>query len=228
VADPVIKYIIMKIHKEGHKVIPWALIILAVIDIIALSLLSINWIFYSVIALSVISAIIIIFFFRVPDRQIKKNRLHILAPADGEIVEILNEYEKDYFKEERIQISIFMSIFDIHQNRAPVDGEIVYQKYKRGAYYPAFVKKSSEKNERCTTVFKMENGTEIMTTQIAGTVAQRILTYKQTGEFAEQGEEFGFIRFGSRVDIFLPPSFTVNVKLHQKSVGGVTVIATQK
>jgi len=218
----------MKIHEEGHKVIPWALIILAVIDIMAFFLLSINWIFYSVLALSVISGIVIVFFFRVPDREIKKNKLHILAPADGEIVEILTVFEKDYFKEERTQVSIFMSIFDIHQNRVPVDGEIVYQKYKKGAYYPAFVKKSSEKNERCSTVFKMENGTEIMTRQIAGTVAQRILTYKKPGELAEQGEEFGFIRFGSRVDIFLPPTFTVNVKLHQKSVGGVTVIATQK
>lgn len=217
----------IKIHKEGHKIIPWALGILAIIDIIIFILSGKYLIFYFVLGASFISAVVIIFFFRVPDREIKKNKLHILAPADGEIVEILKVFEKEYFNEERIQVSIFMSIFDIHQNISPVDGEIVYQKHRKGAYYPAFVKKSSEKNERCSTVFKMKNGTEIMARQIAGTVAQRILTYKKPGEIVEQGEEFGFIRFGSRVDIFLPEYFNIRVKLHQKSVSGVTIIATQ-
>jgi phosphatidylserine decarboxylase len=122
-----------------------------------------------------------------------------------------------------------MSVFNVHQNRAPVAGEVVYQHHKRGAYYPAFVKKSSELNERCSTVFKMKNGTEIMSRQIAGTVAQRIITYKKARSFTtEQGEEYGFIRFGSRVDIFLPADSVIHVHLQQKSLGGKTVIASFK
>ncbi|MDD4109350.1 MAG: phosphatidylserine decarboxylase family protein [Prolixibacteraceae bacterium] len=218
----------MQIHKEGLKIIPVAFFFLAVIDAIIYFTLKDYLIFYFLMAGSLFLAGLIIFFFREPVRQINKNSNHIIAAADGEIVEILNVIEKEYFKDQRIQISIFMSVFNVHQNRAPAGGDIVYQHHKRGAYYPAFVKKSSEKNEHCSTVIRMSDGTEIMVRQIAGTVAQRIVTYKKKGDFVLQGEEYGFIRFGSRVDLFLPLNAEVNVKKYQKSVGGKTVIAFLK
>ena len=161
-------------------------------------------------------------------KKLEKNEKHVIAPADGEIVEIIKVFEKEYYNAERLQVSIFMSVFNVHQNRSPVSGDIVYQYHKNGVYYPAFVKKSSEKNERCSTVFKTKNGIEIMSRQIAGIMARRIVTYKKPGEKIEQGDEYGFIRFGSRVDIFLPLDAEIKVQLRQKSVGGETLIATLK
>jgi phosphatidylserine decarboxylase len=175
---------------------------------------------------SLFLAVLTVFFFRVPERKIITNGELIIAPADGEIVEIIQVHEPEFFKDERIQVSIFMSIFNVHINVAPVTGKIIYQKHKPGAYYPAFVKKSSEKNERCSTAFKLADGTVIMARQIAGTVAQRIVTYKKEGDNVDQGMEYGFIRFGSRVDLFLPLDAKIKVGLHEKSVGGQTVIAS--
>jgi len=218
----------MKIHREGYRIIPVSFFFLAVIDAIIYIALRDYLIFYFLIAGSLLLAGLIIFFFREPDRKTDVNDQHIIASADGEIVEILNVFEKEYFKDQRIQISIFMSVFNVHQNRAPVSGEIIYQHHKRGAYYPAFVKKSSEKNERCSSVIRMTDGNEIMVRQIAGTVAQRIVTYKKKGDSVKQGDEYGFIKFGSRVDLFLPATSEVNIELHQKTVGGQTVIAMLK
>ncbi|SHF73073.1 phosphatidylserine decarboxylase [Mariniphaga anaerophila] len=215
----------MQIHNEGKKIIPVAFFVLAVIDAIIYFTLRDYLIFYVLMAASLSLAVLVVFFFRVPQREIVRNKKHVLAAADGEIVEIIKVYEKEYFKDERLQVSIFMSVFNVHQNRAPIGGEVVYQHHKRGAYYPAFVKKSSELNERCSTVFKMDDGTEVLSRQIAGTVAQRIVTYKKPGHKIEQGDEYGFIRFGSRVDLFLPLDSEVQVKLHQKTVGGQTVVA---
>ena len=216
----------MTIHKEGIKIIPVAFIILAALDFIIWLLLRDYFIFNILIAASIILAGLIVYFFRVPSRMIEINENHILAPADGEIVVIEPVFEKEYFQEERIQVSIFMSPLNVHQNRAPVAGEVVYVHHKPGKFYPAFIPKSSEENERCTTVFRMKNGTEIMARQIAGTVARRIANYTKQGDKLEQGQEYGFIRFGSRVDLFLPIDAKINVELYQKSVGGKTIIAT--
>ena len=218
----------MQIHKEGKKIIPVAFFFLAVVDAVIYLTLKDHFIFYVLMFLSLALAALIVFFFREPDRPVEKNDRHVLAPADGEIVEIIKVTENEYFHDKRLQISIFMSVFNIHQNRSPVAGEVIYQHHKRGAYYPAFVKKSSLKNERCSTVFHMKNGTEVLSRQIAGTVAQRIVTYKKPGDQVDQGQEYGFIRFGSRVDLFLPVDAEVQVSLHQKSRGGKTVIATRK
>jgi len=218
----------MQIHKEGRKIIPYAFLIISIVDILIYLTLKEYIIYYVLMAGSLVLAGMIVFFFREPEREIEKNEKHILAPADGEIVEIMKVQENEFFKDERIQVSVFMSVFNVHQNRAPVTGQIVYQHHKRGAYYPAFVKKSSDKNERCSTVFELPDGTGIMARQIAGTVARRIVTYKKTGDKTAQGQEYGFIRFGSRVDLFLPTDAIVNVKLHDKSTGGQTVIATLK
>jgi phosphatidylserine decarboxylase len=218
----------MKIHKEGKKVIPVAFFIIAVIDVIIYIFLKEYLIFYFLMAASLILAALIVYFFREPFMEVEINETNILAPADGLIVEISEVYEKEYFNDKRLQVSIFMSPLNVHQNRAPVAGEIVYSQHKRGAYYPAFVKKSSEKNERWTTVFKMQNGVEIMSRQIAGTVAQRIKNYMKSGDKVDQGQEYGFIRFGSRVDLLLPPGTQVLAKLNTKTVGGKTIVATFK
>lgn len=216
----------MKIHKEGFKVIPVALLILAALDLLIWFFLKEFLISYLLIGASVVLAGLVVYFFRVPKRTTEKNNIHVIAPADGKIVEIKEVFEKEYFKDNRIQVSIFMSPLNVHQNKAPVSGDILYVKHHRGAFYPAFVEKSSELNERCSTVFKTENGTEILSRQIAGTVARRICFYVKPGDKIEQGEEYGFIRFGSRVDVFLPLTAKVTVKMDVKTVGGETVIAT--
>jgi phosphatidylserine decarboxylase len=215
----------MKIHSEGRKIIPVAYVIIVLADLTVWYFLKGNPLSYIFIGLSVVLAGLVVWFFRVPNRVVITDPNHILAPSDGEIVEILETEVKEYFNGKRLQVSIFMSPLNVHQNKAPVSGDIVYQHHKRGVFYPAFVKKSSEKNERCSTVFRMANGVEVMSRQIAGTVARRITTSKKEGDFAEQGQEYGFIRFGSRVDLFLPADVEVCVHLHQKSVGGTTVIA---
>ena len=215
----------MKIHKEGLKIIPVAIIIIAIADIIIWWLLKPFMIGSLLIAASIVLAGLVIYFFRIPERNIETNNSFVLSPADGKIVEIMEVFEKEYFNDKRIQVSIFMSPLNVHQNRAPVGGEITYLKHHRGAYYPAYVDKSSELNERCTMVFKTENGTEVMARQIAGTVARRICTYKKPGEKIEQGNEYGFIRFGSRVDFFFPKNARIKVKMDEVVKGGITVIA---
>jgi phosphatidylserine decarboxylase len=215
----------MKIHKEGIKIIPIAFFAIAVLDMIIYIFLQNFLIFYFLMAASLVLAGLVVYFFRVPKRNVVKNEKHVLAPADGKIVEILEVEENEYFKDKRIQISIFMSPLNVHQNKAPVTGEISYIKHHRGAFYPAFVEKSSHLNERCSTVFRTKNGTEILARQIAGTVARRICNYKKPGDKIEQGAEYGFIRFGSRVDVFLPLSAKVTVQLGDNPVGGKTVIA---
>jgi|OpeIllAssembly_1097287.scaffolds.fasta_scaffold475613_1 phosphatidylserine decarboxylase len=216
----------MKIHKEGKKIIPIAFFTIAVLDVIIYIFLQNFLIFYFLMAASLVLAGLVVYFFRVPNRKIDKNENNVLAPADGKIVEVKEVFENEYFKDKRIQVSIFMSPLNVHQNRAPISGEITFIKHHRGAFYPAFVEKSSHLNERCTTVFKSKNGTEVLARQIAGSVARRICNYKKPGDSIEQGAEYGFIRFGSRVDIFLPPDAKVTVKYGDIPVGGKTVIAT--
>jgi phosphatidylserine decarboxylase len=216
----------MKIHKEGIKIIPIAFFAIAVLDVIIYIFLQDYLVFYFLMAVSLVLAALVVYFFRVPKRLIMQDEKHVLAPADGKIVEIKEVFEEEYFKDKRIQISIFMSPLNVHQNRAPIGGEITFIKHHRGAYYPAFVEKSSHLNERCSTVFKTKSGTEILSRQIAGTVARRICTYKKPGDFVEQGAEYGFIRFGSRVDVFLPLDAKVAVELGVNPVGGLTILAT--
>lgn len=215
----------MKIHKEGIKIIPIAFFTIAVVDVIIYIFLQDYLIYYLLMAASVVLAALVVYFFRIPKRVITKNEKHVLAPADGKVVEVKEVIEEEYFKDKRLQISIFMSPLNVHQNRSPIDGEITFIKHHRGAYYPAFVEKSSHLNERCTTVFKTKNGVEVLARQIAGTMARRICNYKKPGDKVEQGAEYGFIRFGSRVDVFLPPDAKVLVEYGLNTVGGKTVLA---
>lgn len=216
----------MTIHKEGKLIIPIAFFFLGVLDAIIYFVLRDFLIFYFLMAASLVLASLIVYFFRVPERKIPQNENHVLSPCDGKVVVIKEVFEKEYFKDNRIQVSIFMSPLNVHQNRAPLGGEIVYLKHFKGAFYPAFVEKSSELNERCSVVFKNKKEIEVLSRQIAGTVARRICTYKIPGDKIEQGAEYGFIRFGSRVDLFLPLSAKINVELNEKPIAGQTIIAT--
>ncbi|PIF06047.1 MAG: phosphatidylserine decarboxylase family protein [Draconibacterium sp.] len=216
----------MRIHKEGLKIIPVAIVILIVLNFLFFQLIGSHWLTYVLLAASVVIAVLVVYFFRVPHRTINQNINNVLAPADGKVVEIKEVKENEYFNDQRIQVSIFMSPLNVHQNRAPVGGIISYLNHKKGHKYPAFVEKSSELNERCSTVFKADDGTEIMSRQIAGTVARRICTYVKPGDKVQQGAEYGFIRFGSRVDVFIPLNASVLLKIGDRPVAGKTVLAT--
>jgi phosphatidylserine decarboxylase len=168
----------------------------------------------------------VIWFFREPAIEVNQNTSEVLSVSDGEVVAIEPCFEREYFNEERVQVSVFMSVFNVHINRFPVSGEIIYTHHRNGRFLPAFIAKSSEENERCTTVIKTSGGQEVLVRQIAGLLARRVVTYSKPGDKAVQGSQLGFIRFGSRVDIFLPKSAKIKVKLHHKVFGGKSVIAT--
>jgi phosphatidylserine decarboxylase len=178
-----------------------------------------------VIVLSVLLAIIVLQFFRVPERTTLKNPKHIIAPADGKVVVIEEVVETEYFKEPRRQVSIFMSPINVHINFNPIAGIVSYFKYHPGKFLVAWHPKSSTDNERTTVVVKHDNGTEILFRQIAGALARRICWYVDKGTVVEQGKEFGFIKFGSRIDIYLPLDAKILVNLEDRPVGGETVIA---
>jgi len=216
----------MTIHREGRTLLFVLLIIF----------FCLNWaIFYffpdsalvqnSVILVSVLFYLIILQFFRNPIFDITKHDSTVLAPADGKVVVIEETEETEYLKGKRKQISIFMSPVNVHVNRMPVGGQISFYKYHPGKYLVAWHPKSSTENERTTVVVKMKNGVEILFRQIAGALARRIKCYVQEGQKLEQGQEFGFIKFGSRVDIFLPVNAIVKVKIGDVTKGGRTVIA---
>lgn len=216
----------MTIHREGRTLLFVLLIVLFVL----------NWgvLYYfpqsafaqnSVILASVIFYLLILQFFRNPIFAINRNDQQVLAPADGKVVVIEEAVETEYLKEKRKQVSIFMSPVNVHVNRMPVSGSISFYKYHPGKYLVAWHPKSSTENERTTVVVKMKNGVEILFRQIAGALARRIKCYVKEGQTLEQGQEFGFIKFGSRVDIFLPLDAKITVKIGDITKGGRTVIA---
>jgi len=212
-------------HKEGHKIILLFLSI-TIIDILIVEYFIENStlkIFIQIISLLIL--ILILQFFRNPKRNTVISDDKILSPVDGKVVIIKKVFEKEYFKDERLQISVFMSPINVHVTRYPSSGEIVFSKYHPGDYLVAWHPKSSEKNERTTIVMKTKTFGEILYRQIAGALARRIVNYAKVGANAIQGEDAGFIKFGSRVDLFLPLDSKVKVKLNQKVIGGETVIS---
>ena len=212
-------------HKEGHKIILLFLSI-TIIDILIVEYFIENStlkIFIQIISLLIL--ILILQFFRNPNRNTVISDDKILSPVDGKVVIIKKVFEKEYFKDERLQISVFMSPINVHVTRYPSSGEIVFSKYHPGDYLVAWHPKSSEKNERTTIVLKTKTFGEILYRQIAGALARRIVNYAKVGANAIQGEDAGFIKFGSRVDLFLPLDSKVKVKLNQKVIGGETVIS---
>lgn len=216
----------IRIHKEGYRIIILVFFILAAINI-AIHFLwpesaILRWI---ILALSLLFFAFILMFFRAPARRLEPDPLMIYAPADGKVVVIEETFEKEYFKDIRLQISIFMSPFNMHSNRYPISGKVSYVKYHPGKKIVAWSPKSSELNERSTLVVESESGTEILIRQVAGAVARRIVTYSKNGDAVKQGDEFGFIKFGSRVDIFLPEGTEVDVQMFQQVRASRTIIA---
>lgn len=217
----------MKFHREG---IPTLLITLMLI-------LMINGVFgflfagmplvrYFFVALSVFALITVLQFFRHPNRKIAMHANHIISPADGKVVVIEEVEETEYFKDRRIQISVFMSPVNVHVNRAPIKGIVKFVRYHAGKYLVAWHPKSSTENERTTVVMEHENGKSILMRQIAGALARRIVYYCKEGEALNQGDEFGFIKFGSRVDVFVPIGTKIEVELNQVVKGGKTNLAS--
>jgi phosphatidylserine decarboxylase len=212
------------IHKEGRKIILATLIGVLLINYIAFKVVDIHFIAKnSILILSSVFLGFVTYFFRNPKRSVLTDDNKIICPADGKIVVIEEIMVDEYFKDKRLQVSIFMSPTNVHVNRTPISGEVKYSAYHPGKYLVAWHPKSSELNERTSIV--IDNGNfDIMMRQIAGKLARRIVNYLEEGHEVEQGEQFGFIKFGSRVDLFLPLNTKINVKLGQKVKGGVTVI----
>ncbi len=211
-------------HKEGHKIIIYSFFITFIISISSEYFLTNDYFSKITQIFSLVIFCLVLQFFRNPKRKILKNENEILSPVDGKIVSIKRVYEKEYFKDDRILVSIFMSPFNIHVTRYPVSGKILYSKYHPGKYLVAWHPKSSEKNERTTIVVESKKVGPILYRQIAGTVARRIVNYAKKNTNAIQGEDSGFIKFGSRVDLFLPLDSKIKVKMNQKVKGGINSI----
>jgi phosphatidylserine decarboxylase len=217
----------MTIHREGHTLLFVLLLILFGLNwALSYFLPDADLLNQIVLGASLIFYLIILQFFRNPIFSVELNEKNIIAPADGKVVVIEETEEPEFFKNRRKQISIFMSPFNVHVNRMPVGGVVKYFKYHQGKYLVAWHPKSSTENERTTVVAEMKNGTQVLFRQIAGALAKRIKWYVKEGDTLGQGDEFGFIKFGSRVDIYLPLDAKVLVKHGDKTKGGRTVIAT--
>lgn len=217
----------MIIHKEGYKSIGIAALIFGLLNIISFTFISNSYPVTAQIILwsSVIFFFFILSFFRVPGRRLTHGEEHIICPADGKVVVIEEITDVEYFKDKRLQVSIFMSPANVHVNRCPISGEVVYSKYHKGKYLVAWHPKSSTENERYSVVIKNDK-VELLVKQIAGAVAKRIVNYLKVGQVVDQNAEMGFIKFGSRVDVILPVGTKINVEINQKVKGGVTVLAT--
>jgi phosphatidylserine decarboxylase len=215
----------MTIHKEGYKSILIATVLFAVINLASFQFFSFNWPWLSWLIFIVTFGFLlfIISFFRVPNRVLTTGENLVICPADGKVVVIEEITDVEYFKDKRLQVSIFMSPANVHQNRNPMSGEIVYNQYHKGKYLVAWDPKSSTENERHSVVIRNNHG-EILVKQIAGAVAKRIINYLTVGQQVKQCEEYGFIKFGSRVDVLLPVGTKLNVTLNQVVKGGVTVL----
>jgi phosphatidylserine decarboxylase len=215
----------MTLHKEGKATIILGFTILGILNLTLWRLVPIAWFNILLLIASLVIMGLILWFFRNPNRQISKfDNSWVYAPADGKVVVIEDTIESEYFKDERLMISIFMSPLNVHSNHHPVGGTISYEKYHPGKYLVAWHPKSSTENERHTTVYNTGK-TEIMCRQIAGAMARRIVNYVKKGDQVTQGGEMGFIKFGSRVDIYLPVGTKYNVKLGQTVQSNVDVIA---
>ena len=212
-------------HKEGHRIIIISLLITSCLIITLEYSINAVKLKFLLKLLCLIFFVLILQFFRNPKRKIVTNDKKILAPADGKIVIIKEVFEKEFYNEKRLQVSIFMSPFNVHVTRYPVGGEIIFSKYHPGKYLFAWHPKSSELNERTSVVIKNKVFGNILYRQIAGALARRIVNYASEGREIKQGDESGFIKFGSRLDIFLPLKTKVNVSINQMVRGGISEIA---
>ncbi|GAB1307439.1 phosphatidylserine decarboxylase family protein [Urechidicola sp. KH5] len=213
-------------HKEGYKIILIASIILVAAVLSIDNFITQYWLHMLLSATTIILYILILQFFRNPKRKTVLNDNHIIAPVDGKVVVIEEVEETEYFKDKRIQISIFMSPINVHVTRYPITGTVAFSKYHPGKYLVAWHPKASTENERTTVVVENKTVGKILYRQIAGALAKRIVNYAKEGAPISQGSDAGFIKFGSRVDVFLPLNADINVVLNQTVRGGEQVIAT--
>lgn len=216
----------MKIHREGKKII-FITGTLVFMIVLAMLMLVKEWnvVHYLFVAGLVIFGFMVTAFFRIPRRIFADNPSELISPADGTIVTIEQVFEKNYIKDECMQVSIFMSGTDVHVNRYPCDGTVEYVKFRRGNYFVASYPKSSDLNERTEVGIRLENGKRILIRQVAGVMARRIVCYAKEGEHVRQNQELGFIRFGSRVDLFMPLDFPISVDLQDKVRNAISPIA---
>lgn len=216
----------MKLHKESKGTIIVASIIFAVVAFLSVHFLQ-NWSLLIIIPLLIIYGLVF-WFFRVPNRDIQNHRENVIAPVDGKVVMIKEVDEDEFLKEKAIQVSIFMSPLNVHICRFPVSGKVIYKKYHPGKYLVAWHEKSSTENERTTVAVESLTNHKVVFRQIAGYVARRIVFYCKEGDQAKAGHEFGFIKFGSRMDVFLPLDTEIICKIGDKTKGGIDVIAKMK
>ncbi|AFL98466.1 phosphatidylserine decarboxylase family protein [Ornithobacterium rhinotracheale] len=217
----------MRLHKEGKRILLFTLIAFVIIGILVNKYTPAPW-SYIILLFITCFYLFIVWFFRNPNRVSESASLDVIAPVDGKVVVLEKVYEKEYLKREVIQLSIFMSPLNVHVCRYPVSGIVKFVKYHAGKYLVAFHPKSSELNERTTTVVETANGQEVLFRQIAGAVARRIVIYPKVGDEAKAGQEYGFIKFGSRLDVFLPLDAEILCKLGDKPKGAITKIAELK
>jgi phosphatidylserine decarboxylase len=217
----------MTVHREGYASIAIGTIIFIALNVISFYFISpeLPFLGWAIFFITLFLLLFLISFFRIPDRKLTINEGQIIAPADGKVVVIEEAVDDEYFKTKRLQVSIFMSPANVHVNRCPLSGQVVYNQYHKRKYLGAWHPKSSTENERHSVVIKKGN-IEVLVKQIAGALAKRIVNYLEVGEEVGQTEEMGFIKFGSRVDLLLPVGTKINVELNQVVQGGVTVIAT--
>ncbi len=218
-----------KIHREGQNITFALLFILLCINIPAYLFIEMKAVPITLIVISIILFLLVVNFFRSPRRSFKGSVENaVVSSVDGTVVALEEVYEDEYLHREVIQLSVFMSVFNVHANWVPVEGKVEYVKHHNGRFLAANLPKSSTENERSSVVIKTKNGDEILVRQIAGAIARRIVTYLEPGEEVSVDEHLGFIKFGSRVDIFLPLDAEIMVKMHEKTMGGVTQIARLK
>jgi phosphatidylserine decarboxylase len=214
-------------HKEGSKIIFISLISMLAVLLLSRFFIPIKWLEMTIQIIAVVFLVIVLQFFRNPKRIVDINDNHVIAPVDGKVVVIEEVFEPEYFKDKRLQVSIFMSPINVHVTRYPVNGTVKYSKYHPGKYLVAWHPKASTENERTTIVVENPVFGEILYRQIAGALAKRIVNYAVEGTQVIQGEDAGFIKFGSRVDLYFPLGTEINVKLNEVAVGGKTIVATK-
>ncbi len=215
----------MQLHKEGYRIIAWSFLVILIINYFIHKQFHIVWLSSIFSIISLIAFILIVYFFRFPSRSVKAASNEIIAPVDGKVVVIEEVFEPEFFKDKRLQMSIFMSPLNVHATRYPVSGKVIYSKYYKGKHLVAWHPKSSELNERTTIVVDNPVVGPVLFRQIAGAVARRIENYSQIDDQVEQGADAGFIKFGSRVDVFLPLNTNPEVVIGDKTRGGETIIA---
>lgn len=212
-------------HKEGYKIICLTFVVVVGCALLADNFIPINWLRILVLITLLAFLILILQFFRNPKRRTVLNNKHVVSPVDGKVVVVEEVFEKEYFNDKRLQVSIFMSPINVHVTRYPIGGNVIFSKYHPGKYLVAWHPKASEENERTTVVVENETYGKVLYRQIAGALAKRIVNYAKTNDTATQGEDSGFIKFGSRVDLFLPLDTKIKVQLNQKVRGGESIIA---